>query len=158
MDRQGMQRKGLVYQSATASIRKYPLPLISVLQLKNIYGVGEQLAEELVAVIKIHYRDFLRKNPQERGPPEQEDVQGEGGQIMMENDENSRTIINSRSLAHSTAVDPRSLQEDILGEDSKSCLSVKSATLDKQYKPRAGSLAACIMMGIRQLGKEEFVQ
>jgi hypothetical protein len=67
MDRQGMQRKGLVYQSAMASIRKYPLPLISVLQLKNIYGVGEHLAEELVAVIKIHYRDFLKKNPQERG-------------------------------------------------------------------------------------------
>ena len=64
MDRQGMQRKGLVYQSAMASIRKYPLPLISALQLKNIYGVGDQLAEELVAVIKIHYRDFLKQHPQ----------------------------------------------------------------------------------------------
>ncbi len=65
---------------------------------------------------------------------------------------------NSRSLAHSTVVDGRVLSEDLLGEDSKSCLSIKSATIDKQYKPRAGSLAAYIMIGVRLVGKEEFVQ
>lgn len=63
LDKLGMQRKGLVYYSAMASIRKYPLPLISGLQLKTIYGVGELLAEELVVVIKCHYKDFLKKHP-----------------------------------------------------------------------------------------------
>jgi hypothetical protein len=55
-------------------------------------------------------------------------------------------------------MDPRVLSGDMLGEDSKSCLSIKSATIDKQYKPRAGSLAAYIMIGLRLLAKEEFVQ
>jgi hypothetical protein len=56
-----MQRRAIVYLSAISSIRKYPLPIISAQQLKNIYGIGETLCEELLTVIKHHYRDFLKK-------------------------------------------------------------------------------------------------
>lgn len=57
-----MQRKAFVYHAAISSIRKYPLPIISPQQLKSIHGVGELLGEELITVIKIHYKDFLKKN------------------------------------------------------------------------------------------------
>jgi hypothetical protein len=69
LEKSGMQRKALVYSGAIASIRKYPLPIISGQQLKTIYGIGELLSEELVIVIKHHYRDFLKRNPQGNDRP-----------------------------------------------------------------------------------------
>jgi hypothetical protein len=57
-----MQRKAFVYHGAAASIRKYPLPIISVQQLKMVYGIGELLCDELVVVIRHHYKDFLKKH------------------------------------------------------------------------------------------------
>lgn len=36
----GMQRKSFVYHAAIMSIKKYPIPIISVQQLKIIYGIG----------------------------------------------------------------------------------------------------------------------
>jgi len=59
-----MQRRAITYLSAMGSIRKYPLPIISGQQLKNIYGIGEALCEELLIVIKHHYRDFTKKRQQ----------------------------------------------------------------------------------------------
>jgi hypothetical protein len=50
------------------------------------------------------------------------------------------------------------VSQQIYGEDSKGSLSVKSATVDRQYKPRAGSLATFVMIAIRNLGRGEFVQ
>lgn len=62
-DQIGMPRKAMVYQTALITIKKYPLPIISPLQLKTLYGVGEQLAQELEVVIKKHYREFLKERP-----------------------------------------------------------------------------------------------
>lgn len=52
----------MVYQTAIASIKKYPLPIICMQQLRSLYGVGEQLCEELIKIIKNHYQAFMREN------------------------------------------------------------------------------------------------
>jgi hypothetical protein len=62
LEKIGMQRKAFVYHAAIQSIKKYPLPIISALQLKMIYGIGELLCEELTTAIKHQYRDFLKNN------------------------------------------------------------------------------------------------
>lgn len=152
-----MQRKALVYQGAIASIRKYPLPIISGQQLRTIYGIGELLSEELVAAIRLHYRDFLKRNPQNAHAPPAPLLAADDPRTA-EIDEESQGRTNSRSLAHSTAFGPPHASQDNPGENSQSCLSVKSATVERQYKPRAGSLATYIMMAIRNLGRGEFVQ
>ena len=36
-----MDRKAMVYHTAIASIRKYPLPIICLEQLKSLYGIGD---------------------------------------------------------------------------------------------------------------------
>lgn len=61
-ERIGMERKAMVYQTAIASIKKYPLPIICMQQLRSLYGVGEQLCEELIKIIKNHYQAFMREN------------------------------------------------------------------------------------------------
>ena len=50
-----------VYYSAINSIRKYPLPIICGLQLKNISGIGDHLQKELEGVIAHHYRSFMKE-------------------------------------------------------------------------------------------------
>jgi len=37
----------MTYNTAIISIKKYPLPIISTIQLKTLYGIGEMLCEEL---------------------------------------------------------------------------------------------------------------
>jgi hypothetical protein len=82
-----------------------------------------------------------------------EGLLSENNANLVENDEDTRNKYNSKSLAHSNTFNTKPIAQDVSVDDSRSCLSVKSATLDKQYKPRAGSLAAHIMIGIRLLGR-----
>ena len=56
-----MERKSFVYHNAIQNIKKYPLPIISSHQLKLLYGIGDTLCEELVVVIKEHYKGYLKK-------------------------------------------------------------------------------------------------
>ena len=69
-----MERKSFVYYSAIQSIKKYPLPIICLQQLKILYGLGELLCEELIKVIKEHYSVFLKKG-------KEESERGEEGEI-----------------------------------------------------------------------------
>ena len=63
LERTGADRKALVYLTAIVNIQKYPLPIICAQQLKHLHGVGEQLTNELTAIIHNHYRAFVRKAP-----------------------------------------------------------------------------------------------
>jgi hypothetical protein len=107
-----MQRRAIVYLAAIASIRKYPLPLISVQQLKNIYGIGEALCEELAIVIKHHYREFMKKN-EEKGNGNPQEMLPQNNTNALENDEDTRDKNNSKSLAHSNTFMNRPASEDI---------------------------------------------
>jgi ERCC4-type nuclease len=66
-----MDRKAFVYLHAISTIKKYPLPIISRLQLKSLHGIGETLTEEIVRVIKDHYRNYVRKEENKRDGQEE---------------------------------------------------------------------------------------
>ncbi len=44
-ERNGMDRKLIIYNNAITNIKKYPLPIVSPTQLKSIAGVGEFLCD-----------------------------------------------------------------------------------------------------------------
>jgi hypothetical protein len=44
-ERNGMDRKLVIYNNAIANIKKYPLPIICTLQLKSIAGIGDFLCD-----------------------------------------------------------------------------------------------------------------
>ena len=45
LERAGLERKALVYHTAIGSIKKYPLPIVCLQQLKSLYGLGDLLCE-----------------------------------------------------------------------------------------------------------------
>lgn len=56
LEKLGLLKKSYVYHTAILSIKKYPLPIVSPQQLRLLYGVGDLLSQELVIVIRNHYR------------------------------------------------------------------------------------------------------
>lgn len=58
------QRKAAIYSHALDAVKRYPLPIICRSQLKNLNGIGDYMCEELIALIKDHYRNYLNSNAQ----------------------------------------------------------------------------------------------
>lgn len=74
----------MVYNNAISSIKKYPLPIISLQQLKALYGIGELLCDELIKVIKDHYQAFLKQSRENEVLAKEETILSNFGESELE--------------------------------------------------------------------------